>query len=164
MTGWWENEKCVVLTQIERVKQRSRPFHLDILLFATFFIAGCASAGVTQSAPSAPVERGEAWAEAERLAAMGDGRFVVWGIGRSMAPVYEANAILVVSRIDFGDLAAGMHVAYSDARGRIVVHELIERDASGWVAKGIGNPQADPVRVTEGNLRGAVYAVFYPEE
>lgn len=112
----------------------------------------------SNDAPSANVSKLQAWRDAELIASLAPGRTEVIGAGDSMKPVYGENTILVLSKIAFDDLKPGMNVVYTNRRGRLVVHQSIARDASGWRARGINNAQEDPERVTRENLVGVVYA------
>ncbi len=81
-----------------------------------------------------------------------------------MLPVYGENTVLVLQKVPFAELSAGMNVAYRNRRGRVVVHRLVTRDSIGWRAVGLNNPQEDTERVTEFNLLGIVYAAFANED
>lgn len=110
--------------------------------------------------PTASVGRNQAWRDAELLAGLAPGRLTVIGAGPSMLPVYGENTVLVLQKIDFEELVAGMDVAYRKANGGIVLHRLVARDGRGWRAMGLNNPEEDPERVTSYNLLGIVYAAF----
>jgi hypothetical protein len=110
--------------------------------------------------PTASVSRNQAWRDAELLAALAPGRLTVIGAGPSMLPVYGENTVLVLQKIDFEDLVAGMDVAYRKASGAIVLHRLVAKDGHGWRASGLNNPVEDPERVMSHNLLGIVYAAF----
>lgn len=112
----------------------------------------------TKDAPSANVTKLQAWKDAELIASLAPGRTEVVGAGDSMKPVYGENTILVISKIPFEELKAGMSVAYTNQRGRQVVHQLISRDSVGWRVQGINNAVEDKDRVTRGNLIGVIYA------
>ncbi len=100
----------------------------------------------------------QAWKDATEIASLAPGRTEVIGAGDSMKPVYGENTILVISKIAYDDLKPAMNVVYHNRRGKMVVHQLLERGASGWRVKGINNPQEDKDRVTRDNLVGVVYA------
>lgn len=148
-----------------------------VVLFACVaLLGGCASPGDssapsglpaaerTVSPPSAAVTRSQAWRDAEALAAMEPGRFTVIGAGASMRPVYGENTVIVLQKVAFDELAAGMSVAYRGRSGRIILHRLVAPEAGGWRAVGLNNELEDPERVTPANLIGAVYAVFANED
>ncbi|PTY02709.1 hypothetical protein DB347_23655 [Opitutaceae bacterium EW11] len=100
----------------------------------------------------------QAWKDAELIASLGEGRLEVVGTGDSMRPVYGDNTILVISRIRYDELQSGMTVAYRNAHGHIVVHQLLARDGTGWRVQGLNNETEDTGRVTAENLVGVVYA------
>jgi hypothetical protein len=75
-----------------------------------------------------------------------------------MKPIYGENTILVISKIGFDQLKVGMTVAYLNARGRHVVHQLLTKESAGWRVQGYNNAEEDTERVTPGNLIGVVYA------
>jgi hypothetical protein len=108
--------------------------------------------------PAANVTKMQAWKDATAIASLAPGRTEVIGAGDSMKPVYGENTILVISKIAYDDLKPAMNVVYLNRRGKMVVHQVLEREASGWRVKGINNPQEDKDRVTRDNLIGVVYA------
>ena len=112
----------------------------------------------TKEAPAANVSKLQAWKDAELIASLAPGRTEVVGAGDSMKPVYGENTILVISKIGFGELRAGMSVVYTNRRGRQVVHQVLERKANGWRVQGLNNDKEDLDRVTAENLVGVVYA------
>jgi hypothetical protein len=115
--------------------------------------------------PAANVTKMQAWKDATEIASLAPGRTEVIGAGDSMKPVYGENTILVISKIAYDELKPAMNVVYHNRRGKMVVHQLLERGASGWRVKGINNPQEDKDRVTRDNLVGVVYAsLAYHEE
>lgn len=133
---------------------------------AVMALAGCATTGtdsVGQSEvppPRAEVTRSQAWRDAEAVAALDPQRFAVIGAGASMRPVYGENTVLVLQKVPFESLSAGMNVAYRNQRGVVVLHRLVAREATGWRAVGLNNPREDRERVTPQNLLGVVYAAF----
>lgn len=130
------------------------------VLFAMPWVISCRG---NEGAPVSGVSSREAIAAA-RVTQMGsEGRMTATGSGGSMAPVYGDNTLLVIHPVDYADLEPGMIVAYRSSRGTNVVHRLVRRESSGWVAEGINNPREDTERVTESNLVGVVYATFQTE-
>jgi hypothetical protein len=123
-----------------------------------------ASAPVIMPAPATDVGRVEAWRDAERVAAADDKRTTVIGSGESMRPIYGENTVLVISRIAYDELRAGMQIAYTNKDGRRVVHVLKSQDARGWKVQGLNNVSEDRERVTPYNLLGVVYASFATDE
>ena len=130
-------------------------------------MAGCASEPVApadKAVPATDVGRMQAWRDAEAVAAMGNGRMTVIGAGESMLPVYGEGTVLVLSKVDFSELKAGMQVAFVNTRGMQVVHVLVSLDesAGSWRVRGLNNEDEDYSRVTRSNLMGVVYASFAP--
>ena len=131
---------------------------------------GCAETTLESPAakatPATDVGRMQAWTDAERVAALGEGRMTVIGTGKSMLPVYGEGTMLVLSKINYADLKPGMQVAYLNDEGRQVVHVLVSYDVAGrgWKVCGLNNEAEDRARVTAYNLVGVVYASFAPGE
>lgn len=149
--------------------KRPRPAS-GVIFFAalwTMLAVGCATPPPEPAAkeiPATDVGRMQAWKDAERVAAMGEGRLTVIGAGESMLPVYGEGTVLVLSKIGYAELKSGMQVAYVNSAGREVVHVLVESDARGWRVRGLNNETEDRERVTPSNLIGVVYASFAPGE
>lgn len=112
----------------------------------------------TRATPSANVSKLQAWKDAELIASLAPGRTEVMGTGDSMKPVYGENTILVLSKIEFSKLQAGMTVVYLNRRGRHVAHQLLAREQDAWRVQGFNNRDEDAERVTATNLVGVVYA------
>ena len=100
----------------------------------------------------------EAWHDATHLSSLDPDRASVAGAGESMAPVFDDDTILVITKAQFQDLEPGMKVAYLSRDGRQVVHQLVDRSPDGWRVRGINNGEVDSERVTARNLLGVVYA------
>jgi len=98
------------------------------------------------------------------VASMGEGRASAAGSGGSMQPVFGDNTMIVISKIAFEELKPGMTVAYMNHRGHQVVHQIIEKEASGWRVQGLNNEVEDLDHVTRDNLLGVIYASFAAEE
>lgn len=105
----------------------------------------------------------EAWRDAELITGLSRDRFTLMGTGDSMRPIYGDNTVLVIAKIDYNDLKAGMQVAYVTQAGMRVLHVLVEKDARGWRVQGLNNEGVDRERVTSANLIGVVYASFTTE-
>lgn len=124
--------------------------------------------GQAGAPPSSDVERLAAWRDAETVSRAAPGRSSVVGHGRSMAPLYGDNTMLVISKIDFRDLAVGMTVAYVKEDGRQVVHRLVAQRPDGdWTSQGFNNEHVDSTPVTPWNLIGVIYASLvheFPED
>jgi hypothetical protein len=119
----------------------------------------------SSTAPAANVSKIQAWKDAELIASLAPGRAEVIGAGDSMKPVYGENTILVISKIAFEDIKPAMNVVYTNRRGKLVVHQVLAREASGWRVQGINNSKEDRERVTRDNLMGVVYAsLSYTDE
>lgn len=95
---------------------------------------------------------------------MGEGRVSAVGSGGSMQPVFGDNTMIVISKIAYEDLKPGMTIAYTNKKGRQVVHQILEKKAKGWRVQGLNNETADLELVTRENLLGVVYASFAAEE
>jgi len=91
-----------------------------------------------------------------------DGGITVGTIkGSSMEPVLLDGTVIVLKKVDFSELKAGMDVAYTNRKGEQIVHKLVRKKGNGWVAKGINNSYEDPDLVTKKNLIGVLYGIFY---
>ncbi len=135
-----------------------------LILVLVACLAGCESSSAKNAdvtPPTSPLGGNEALKAAMELQDAGGGRQAGLGRGGSMEPLYDENSVLVISPIDFMDLERGMHVAYRNSQGKMVVHELIQRDGNGWIARGLGNDSQDRDRVTVYNLVGVVYGAFF---
>ena len=125
---------------------------------------GKAGANAAMPPPRVNVTRNQAWRDAEAVAALDPNRLTVIGAGESMRPVYGENTVLVLQKVPFESLTAGMNVAYRNQRGAVVLHRLVAQDAGGWRAAGFNNEVEDRERVTPFNLLGIVYASFANED
>ena len=132
---------------------------------------GCTSAPPPPSpapmppvSPTANVTVDQAWTDAQLVASRAPGRIPVMGMGVSMQPVYGDNTLLVISPIAYGQLRAGMTVAYLNSHGVRVVHSLVEKTDDGWKVMGLNNAALDGELVTRRNLIGVIYASFNYED
>ncbi len=112
-------------------------------------------------APIAPVAQRDAVADALSLASTHAGAKVMKIAGVSMLPYFGEGAVVVVKPISEMQLRAGMVVVYRNNFGETIAHRLIARTATGWVAQGFNNRQADSTLVNSTNLIGVVYATFH---
>ena len=144
-----------------------------MLAVSAGLLAGCATpvsevgkagANAGMPPPRVDVTRNQAWRDAEAVAALDPNRLTVIGAGASMRPVYGENTVLVLQKVPFESLTAGMNVAYRNQRGAVVLHRLVSQDAGGWRAAGFNNEVEDRERVTPFNLLGIVYASFANED
>lgn len=147
-----------------RSARHSSPGLAGPLASAVLFFAGCAGGGASR-APTPPpprvdVGKNQAWRDAEALAALDPARMTVIGSGDSMKPVYGENTVLVLQRVPFESLSAGMNVAYRNRSGRVVLHRLVAKEGRGWRVRGLNNEDEDAERVSPENLLGIVYAAF----
>ena len=133
-------------------------------ILTVLLMAGCSAPEVKAPIPSTDVSKQQAWRDAEKVTARGDGRSTVIGAGDSMRPIYGDHTVLVLSKIDYGQLKSGMQVAYVSRSEVRVVHVLLEKDGVGWRVKGLNNENEDRERVTPNNLIGVVYASFATEQ
>lgn len=81
-----------------------------------------------------------------------------------MQPVFGDNTMIVISKIAYEELQAGMTIAYLNRKGHQVVHQILEKTAKGWRVQGLNNETEDLDLVTRENLLGVVYASFAAEE
>ena len=151
--------------------------HAQLLGLSSILLTGCAAdnnspggkssganARTDKLVPSTNVTRIQAWKDAELVASMGEGRASAAGSGGSMQPVFGDNTMIVISKIAYEELKPGMTVAYLNRRGHQVVHQIIEKEASGWRVQGLNNANEDLDHVTRENLLGVIYASFAAEE
>lgn len=78
----------------------------------------------------------------------------------SMEPEIPIGSLVCVERVDPQELEAGDIITYRDAQDPNVpvTHRVVENDLSQWelVTKGDANTQADPIRVSYGQVVGEV--------
>ncbi len=147
-----------------------RPLARVCAMGAGLLLGGCATTAPTaapppaQPAPTADVQKIQAWKDAEMLAARDPGRTALVGGGESMNPVYGDNTMLVAVPIDFKDLQAGMYVVYLNRNNHRVAHRLVAKESKGWRAQGLNNSEEDNDLVTPENLIGVIYASLTHEE
>ncbi len=99
---------------------------------------------------------------AARIVNLRDGDVMVGTIrGDSMEPVLQDGTVILLHRVPFSELEMGMEVAYRNRKGEQVIHQLVRKTRRGWIAKGLNNLREDPDPVTEANLIGVLYGVFY---
>lgn len=120
---------------------------------------GCQSD--TADRPSAALDVRTALLAAKGLEALDTGRMTTVGAGRSMMPVFGDDTVVVISAIPYDELEPNMFAAYYSDDGRAVIHELIDEQPRGWLAKGLNNASVDAELITEQNLIGVVYAVLH---
>ncbi len=102
----------------------------------------------------------DAWRMARAYAAGRDEAEVVLGLGASMVPLYRERTLLVIERMSFETLAAGMTVVFAGDGGWPVAHVLVRPVQGGWQAAGVANAARDATLVTANNYRGTVTKAF----
>ncbi len=143
------------------------------LLLATLVVAGSAlvaEAGIkSERLLAAIIERtpaprlvaeGTQLKTAEQFAATLPRAHALWGIGRSMEPLYAPNTAVVVKPIAYDDIKKGMTLVYRKANGRLVAHSVIGEDGRGYIVQGVNNDEADEVSVNERNIVGVIAAAY----
>ena len=143
------------------------------LLLTTLLVAGSAlvaSAGIkservlTAIIQNTPVPRlvaeGQQLKTAEKVAAGIPGAQALWGIGRSMEPLYATNTAVIVQEIKYDDLKKGMTVVYIKSNGRRVAHSIVGETRGGFLVQGVNNDEEDAELVTPENFIGVVTQAF----
>lgn len=131
-------------------------------------LAGCheSSGPPTNLSPPVALVTKDPWQEATLVAARVPASSTVIGHGHSMDPLYPEGTVLVLQRLRWENMRAGMTAIYNkdpDNPYRMVAHLLLRREDEGWLAQGLANDQPDKVRVTPDNYTGTVVAAFRPE-
>jgi len=143
------------------------------LLLTTLLVAGsalAASAGIkSERVLAAIIERtpaprlvseGAQLKTAEKFAATLPGAHALWGIGRSMEPLYAPNTAVVVQEINYDDLKKGMTVVYVKNNGRRVAHSIVGETRGGFLVQGVNNDEEDAELVTPENFIGVITHAF----
>ncbi len=143
------------------------------LLLATLVVAGsalAAQAGIkSERVLAAIIERtpaprlvaeGAQLKTAEKFAATLPRAHALWGIGRSMEPLYATNTAVVVQEIDYDDIKKGMTVVYVKSNGRRVAHSIVGETRGGYLVQGVNNDQEDAELVTADNFIGIITHAF----
>lgn len=135
-----------------------------LAMFVALVISGCQTTPEpAEDSPRSTLDARSAVRLASQLEYFNPELKAALGMGDSMAPLYGENTVVLIAPIAFEDLEAGMNVAYRNQRNQIVIHQLVRKEGSNWVAKGINNPTEDRERVTTANILGVVYTVIYSE-
>jgi signal peptidase I len=142
-------------------------------LLATLVVAGSAlvaSAGIkSERVLAAIIERtpaprlvaeGTQLKTAEQFAATLPRAHALWGIGRSMEPLYAPNTAVVVQEIDYDDIKKGMTVVYVKNNGRRVAHSVVGETRGGFLVQGVNNDREDTELVTPENFIGVITNAF----
>ena len=106
------------------------------------------------------VAEGKQLKTAEEFAAKLPGAHALWGIGRSMEPLYATNTAVVVQEIDYDDLKKGMTVVYVKSNGRRVAHSIVGETRGGFLVQGVNNDEEDAELVTADNFIGVITQAF----
>ena len=143
------------------------------LLLATLVVAGsalAAQAGIkSERVLAAIIERtpaprlvaeGAQLKTAEKFAATLPRAHALWGIGRSMEPLYATNTAVVVQEIDYDDIKKGMTVVYVKSNGRRVAHSIVGETRGGFLVQGVNNDEEDADLITPENFIGVVTQAF----
>ncbi len=143
------------------------------LLFATLVMTGgalVAPAGIKServlaaiiSRTPAPrlVAEGQQLKSAERAAALLPAAQALWGIGRSMEPLYATNTAVIVQEIKYDDIRKGMTVVYLKSTGVRVAHSVVGETRGGFLVQGVNNDEEDAELVTEENFIGVVVQAY----
>jgi hypothetical protein len=108
------------------------------------------------------------WDRAEKIVAAVPGTRFFVGHGDSMLPLYPSGTIVVLQRLSWERLAAGMIVVYGvdpENPYHLVCHVLAEKaDSQSWVVQGLNNREPDFMRVTRDNYVGTVIAALRRRE
>ena len=97
---------------------------------------------------------------AEKFAATLPRAQALWGIGRSMEPLYAPNTAVVVQEIDYDDIKKGMTVVYVKNNGRRVAHSVVGETRGGFLVQGVNNDREDAELVTPENFIGVITQAF----
>ena len=106
------------------------------------------------------VAEGDQLKTAEKVAAGMHGAQALWGIGRSMEPLYATNTAVIVQEIKYDDLQKGMTVVYVKSNGHRVAHSIVGETAGGFLVQGVNNDVEDAELVTPENFVGVVVQAY----
>jgi signal peptidase I len=144
------------------------------LLVATLVVAGSAlvgQAGIKSErmlaaiiertpAPRLVAEGAQLKAAEKFAAALPRRAHALWGIGRSMEPLYATNTAVVVEEINYDDIKKGMTVVYVKSNGRRVAHSIVGETRGGFLVQGVNNDEEDSDLVTPDNFIGVITHAF----
>jgi hypothetical protein len=152
------------------VRLLNRFAHCALVAAVSLFAGNAAQAGINserllaaiiaQTPNSTLVTAGNQMKYAEEAAATIPGAAALWGVGRSMEPLFSSETAIVVAPVNFKSLKKGMTVVYINGDGRMVAHSLIGDLPRGWIAQGVGNDEEDEDLVTKENLVGVIVQAF----
>jgi signal peptidase I len=106
------------------------------------------------------VAEGSELKTAEARAASLPNAHALWGIGRSMEPLYATNTAVVVQEINYDDIKKGMTVVYVKSNGRRVAHSVVGETRGGFLVQGVNNDEEDAELVTADNFIGVITEAF----
>jgi signal peptidase I len=106
------------------------------------------------------VAEGSELKAAEKQAATLPRAHALWGIGRSMEPLYATNTAVVVQEINYDDIKKGMTVVYVKSNGRRVAHSVVGETRGGFLVQGVNNDEEDAELVTADNFIGVITQAF----
>lgn len=106
------------------------------------------------------VAEGHQLQTAEKIAAEIPGAQALWGIGRSMEPLYATNTAVVVEEINYDNIKKGMTVVYIKRNGHRVAHSVVGETRGGFLVQGVNNDDEDVELVTEKNFIGVITQAF----
>ncbi len=106
------------------------------------------------------VDQGHQLATAELAAERIPGAQALWGVGRSMEPLYATNTAVVVVPVAYDDIRKGMTVVFWNRAGFRVAHTVVGETRGGYLTQGVNCPEPDPGVVNENNLIGVVVAAY----
>ena len=106
------------------------------------------------------VAEGKQLKTAEEFAAKLPRAHALWGIGRSMEPLYATNTAVIVQEIDYDDIKKGMTVVYVKSNGRRVAHSIVGETRGGFLVQGVNNDEEDAELVTPDNFIGVITQAF----
>lgn len=106
------------------------------------------------------VAEGDQLKMAEKVAAGMHGAQALWGIGRSMEPLYATNTAVIVQEIKYDDIKKGMTVVYVKSNGHRVAHSIVGETNGGFLVQGVNNDEEDTELVTPENFVGVVVQAY----
>jgi hypothetical protein len=121
----------------------------------------------THMSPPLAVITGNPWQEATLVSKRVPRSIVLIGHGKSMEPLYPEGTVLVLQRLNWDNLRAGMTAVYNkdpDNPYHMVAHLLLKKDLGEWRTQGFNNAKPDETWVTEKNYIGTVVAAFRKEK
>lgn len=103
---------------------------------------------------------GRQMAEAERAAKALPGAHVLWGVGKSMEPLFAHRTAVVVAGHDYEKLKKGMTVVYVKRNGMRVAHSIVGEAKGGYLMQGVNNDEEDAELLTPHNFVGVIVDAY----